>query len=250
MASQLTVTERDLRQLLDVVEQGRDADPEELFPRAVLRALAGLVPAEDVTFQRSRPLDREFVGLEEASLGVDELDNGWEDLFWRCYWEGGSCSRPQLTGDYTTVWKISDDLPGRRLANSIVGEWFRVAGVRHEMTIPLPARGAEDRRLLLFRTCGRDFTERERLLLTMLRPHIIEIHRSHERRRAGIPDLTVRQLQLLRLVADGHSNAQIAHRLLVAQGTVRKHLENIYERLGVTSRTAAVATVFPRTHSA
>ena len=91
---------------------------------------------------------------------------------------------------------------------------------------------------------GRDFTERERLLLTMLRPHFIEIHRAHERRRAGVPDLTTRQLQLLRLVADGHSNTQIARRLFVAEGTVRKHLENIYERLGVTSRTAAVATAF------
>jgi DNA-binding NarL/FixJ family response regulator len=37
---------------------------------------------------------------------------------------------------------------------------------------------------------------------------------------------------------------------LVAEGTVRKHLENIYERLGVTSRTAAVATAFRRTYSA
>ena len=74
--------------------------------------------------------------------------------------------------------------------------------------------------------------------------------KTHERRRAGVPDLTSRQLQLLRLVADGHSNTQIAHRLFVAEGTVRKHLENIYERLGVTSRTAAVATAFPATHSA
>lgn len=84
----------------------------------------------------------------------------------------------------------------------------------------------------------------------LLRPHIVEIGRAHERRRAGVPDLTSRQLQLLRLVADGHSNTQIAHRLFVAEGTVRKHLENIYERLGVTSRTAAVATAFAVTHSA
>ncbi|TDD26707.1 response regulator transcription factor [Kribbella turkmenica] len=79
----------------------------------------------------------------------------------------------------------------------------------------------------------------------MLRPHLVEVYRDLERRRAGIPDLTSRQLELLRLVAEGHSNTQIARRLFVAEGTVRKHLENIYERLGVTSRTAAVATAFP-----
>lgn len=244
------VTERDLRRLLDVVECGRQADPEELFPRGLLTALTGLIPAEDVTFQVTRPLDRVVVGVEECTVEADMVPPGWEELFWRSYWEGETCCRPQLTGDYTSVWKISDYLSRRQLANSVVGEWFRVAGIRHEIAVPLPVRGGEDRRILLFRTAGRDFTERERLLLTMLRPHFVEVLRAHERRRARVPDLTTRQLQLLQLVADGHSNTQIAHRLFVAEGTVRKHLENIYERLGVSSRTAAVATAFPRAHSA
>jgi DNA-binding CsgD family transcriptional regulator len=246
----MTVTEHDLRRMLDVVERGRLADPDEVFPHALLAALAELVPAEEVTFQVSRPLDREVVAQEEFGIVPDPLPDGWEELFWRSYWEGETCCRPQLTGDYQSVWKVSDYLSDRQLANSIVGEWFRVIGARHEIAVPLPARGAEDRRMLLFRSEGRDFTERERLLLAMLRPHFVEVLRAHERRRAGIPDLTARQLQLLQLVADGHSNTQIAHRLFVAEGTVRKHLENIYERLGVTSRTAAVATAFPRTHSA
>jgi ATP/maltotriose-dependent transcriptional regulator MalT len=104
--------------------------------------------------------------------------------------------------------------------------------------------------VLLSRASGRDFSERERLLLRMLRPHLMEIRRDLERRRAGTPDLTSRPWQLLRLVAAGYSNTQIARRLVVAEGTVRKHLENIYERLGVTSRTAAVATAFPLADSA
>ncbi|WP_328526020.1 helix-turn-helix domain-containing protein [Kribbella sp. NBC_00359] len=250
MVDQLTITERDLRTMLDVVDQGRNADPEELFPRDLLRGLADLVPAEYISYQVSRPLDHEFIGLELVGDDPHDLEDGWEDLFWRSYWEGETCCRPQLTGDYDTVWRVSDYLTERQMADTIVGEWCRLTGVRHEVAVPLPVRGAEDRRLLLFRTSGCDFTERERLLLTMLRPHFIEVLRAHERRRAGVPDLTTRQLQLLRLVADGHSNTQIAHRLFVAEGTVRKHLENIYERLGVTSRTAAVATAFSRTHSA
>jgi DNA-binding NarL/FixJ family response regulator len=42
-------------------------------------------------------------------------------------------------------------------------------------------------------------------------------------------------------VAAGHSNADIAQRLFLSENTVRKYLENIYERLSVSSRTAAVA---------
>jgi DNA-binding NarL/FixJ family response regulator len=57
----------------------------------------------------------------------------------------------------------------------------------------------------------------------------------------GVPDLTPRQWEILRLVADGLSNAQIARAVSLSEGTVRKHLENVYGRLEVASRTAAVA---------
>ncbi|MFI6673725.1 response regulator transcription factor [Kribbella sp. NPDC050470] len=245
MVEQLTVTERDLRRMFDVIDRGREAGPDEVYPRELMRALGELIPADDVTFQVSRPLEREFVALEEVTEEDVVIEDGWEELFWQSYWYADVCSRPQRTGDYESVWKVSDYLSAAQLGRSPVGEWFRLNGVHSEIAVPFPATGAEDRRLLLFRGTGPDFTERERLLLRMLRPHFIEVHRALERRRAGIPDLTNRQLELLRLVAAGHSNTQIARRLFVAEGTVRKHLENIYERLGVTSRTAAVATAFP-----
>jgi DNA-binding NarL/FixJ family response regulator len=50
---------------------------------------------------------------------------------------------------------------------------------------------------------------------------------------------------VLHLVAAGHTNTQIARRLGLSEGTVRTHLENIYERLQVSSRTAAVIRAFP-----
>jgi len=68
--------------------------------------------------------------------------------------------------------------------------------------------------------------------------------RKFTRRRAGAPRLTARQWELLRLVAAGHSNADIARQLFLSENTVRKHLENIYQRLSVSSRTAAVALAF------
>jgi DNA-binding CsgD family transcriptional regulator len=62
-----------------------------------------------------------------------------------------------------------------------------------------------------------------------------------EQRGAG--PLTEREREILDLVAAGKTNAQIAETIWVAPGTVRKHLENIYEKLGVHSRTAAVAAL-------
>lgn len=52
-------------------------------------------------------------------------------------------------------------------------------------------------------------------------------------------ELTDREIQVLRWISDGKSNQQIAEILGVALGTVRKHVENIFNKLGVDSRTAA-----------
>jgi DNA-binding CsgD family transcriptional regulator len=56
------------------------------------------------------------------------------------------------------------------------------------------------------------------------------------------PPLTDREREILELVAAGKTNAEIAEAIWIAPGTVRKHLEHVYEKLGVHSRTAAVAT--------
>jgi len=105
--------------------------------------------------------------------------------------------------------------------------------------------GGRSLRLVLHRGPGRDFSERDRALLTLLRPHLHQAYLDGEGRRRGIPQLTRRQWELLRLVAAGHTNAQIARRLGLSEGTVRTHLQNIYGRLQVSSRTAAVTRAFP-----
>jgi DNA-binding CsgD family transcriptional regulator len=55
--------------------------------------------------------------------------------------------------------------------------------------------------------------------------------------------LTPREQEILDLVAEGRTNAQIAERLWVSPGTVHKHLDNVYAKLGVHTRTAAAAFV-------
>jgi DNA-binding NarL/FixJ family response regulator len=52
-------------------------------------------------------------------------------------------------------------------------------------------------------------------------------------------DLTARELEILQLLVDGHSNARLAQMLWVTEQTVKFHLSNIYRKLGVASRAEA-----------
>jgi DNA-binding NarL/FixJ family response regulator len=68
------------------------------------------------------------------------------------------------------------------------------------------------------------------------------------RREAGLREvaalLTAREIEIVRLVAEGLRNQAIAERLHISEGTVKVHLHNIYEKLGVDSRVAL--TVYAR----
>ena len=56
-----------------------------------------------------------------------------------------------------------------------------------------------------------------------------------------VDPISDRELEILNLIADGMSNREAAGKLIVATSTVKKHLENIYGKLGVHNRTRAVA---------
>jgi ATP/maltotriose-dependent transcriptional regulator MalT len=58
--------------------------------------------------------------------------------------------------------------------------------------------------------------------------------------------LSARELEVLRLVAAGRTNRQIAAELVVSEHTVARHMQNIFGKLGVSSRTAATAFAFER----
>jgi len=107
---------------------------------------------------------------------------------------------------------------------------------------PWPRGGAQ---MLIFRGPGPDFSERDRDLLALLQPHLDQAYIDAERRRCWPPPLTPRQQELMRLIAAGHTNAKIARQLGITEGTVRSHLEDIYARLQVSNRAAAVARAFP-----
>ncbi|HSB42892.1 MAG TPA: LuxR C-terminal-related transcriptional regulator, partial [Methylomirabilota bacterium] len=68
--------------------------------------------------------------------------------------------------------------------------------------------------------------------------------------RAGVArapgGLTAREVEVLRLVAEGKTNREIAKMLALSDHTVRRHLQNIFNKIGVSSRAAATAFAFQR----
>ena len=62
--------------------------------------------------------------------------------------------------------------------------------------------------------------------------------------RSDAHGLSERELEVLRLVAAGKTNREIASALVVSQHTVARHVQNIFGKLGVSSRTAATAFAF------
>jgi DNA-binding CsgD family transcriptional regulator len=127
---------------------------------------------------------------------------------------------------------------------------FRVTGAVDEIHVNLDPPRRWKTQLAAFGT--RDFGPRERLIMRLVRPHLSAVYRAARlRRRLAGPEgtldersaagLTPRECEVMQLVGEGRSNAEIASVLVVELSTVRKHLEHVYAKLGVGSRTAALA---------
>ncbi|MFE0152395.1 response regulator [Nonomuraea sp. NPDC059007] len=64
--------------------------------------------------------------------------------------------------------------------------------------------------------------------------------------RAPADPLSARELEILRLIADGATNREAAAQLFISEATVKSHVLHIYAKLGVNDRAAAVAVAFRR----
>jgi DNA-binding CsgD family transcriptional regulator len=249
MVAPVAVSETDLHTLLGMVSDDRADLPPQGLPWSLLHDLTGQIRCDVVCFAGFDTPQETIWFAQDIPPDDSEYD---DRAFWDNYRDCEVCSYPDRTGDLRSVLKISDFYSARqRHSTGMYTNWFGPDGIEHELALALPAGPGPATgprrtvRLLLQRGPGPDFSERDRALLALLRPHLHQAYLDAERRRCGTPLLTPRHWELLHLVAAGHTNAQIARRLGVTEGTVRIHLQNIYRRLQVSSRTAAVTRAFP-----
>jgi DNA-binding CsgD family transcriptional regulator len=211
----------------------------------VVQGLLQVLPAEVASLN-----DLEIRAKESAEVELTDQDVPEEPFvqFWLHFWGSLTCSYTERHDRLRhEVMATSDFYTDRQWhSTGMYTEVLGPAGLDQELIIPLPGPAGIARRLIFVRSPGSGFTDREHAAAILLQPHISDALRQHARRSAARL-LTARQLELLQLVAAGHDNAAIARRLGISRLTVRKHLENVFARLGVPSRTAAIAQAFPDT---
>jgi DNA-binding CsgD family transcriptional regulator len=255
MSTPVRASDQDLRALAAIVSQDRPdlPDGEGLLPPSLLADLMGQIRCDGISVEHYDTGRQVFTWLQGSDADDDSgVPEDWAQVFWTHYWDCLICSHPVRTGDLRAVVKTSDFYSARQWhSTGMYTDCMRPQGIEHHLKLALPelpeAAAAPGRyvRLVFHRCPGPDFSERDRALLVLLRPHLHQAYLDAEQRRHPVPRLTPRQNDLLRLLAAGHTNTQIARRLGISEGTVRTHLENIYERLNVSSRTAAVTRAFP-----
>lgn len=324
---------RDLRRALAFALHSERECGVEPLPAPALDALRELVPSTAVSWHEWC-VDTGRVRFAVSSEDPDRTVSVWEEYprYRREDPLPGGCEGvgPCLPPFVDRTLRVSDVQGTRAFRRSgLYGAICRPLGVDHVMKLFLPVeRGMA--RSVVFDRSGRDFGERDRLVVDLLRPHFVHLVRVARARRlaaalaagaeehgelvvvnpagwvefATVPgrrlmngygvvppdgrvgsavrdrlltpaggsltidvgrrvlvvrpldghpgalvlrehpaseSLTSRELQVMALVGEGLSNAQVAAHLWIAPGTVRKHLENVYAKLGVRSRTAALA---------
>jgi DNA-binding CsgD family transcriptional regulator len=253
MTAPVTVSEKDLRTLLGIVQDTRDDLPDAGLPVSLLTELTdqircdnlSLLGAEFLVARKAESWEQEIPPTDLS--GIDEMaTEGFNWIEFTGY--------PDLSGDLRSVTKVSDFYSARQWHSTVAyTDAFRHLGMgEHVLQLCLPGQlgpaawpfcgGAK---MLIFRGPGPDFSDRDRDLLALLQPHLNQAYLDAERRRCWPPPLTPRQRELMRLIAAGHTNAKIARQLGITEGTVRSHLQDIYTRLQVSNRAAAVARAFP-----
>ncbi len=223
---------------------------------AVLDVVRDCAEAPNAAAYRQRALDgvRRLVPCAVATLNEVDLRNG----DWRV---SGDPPEAVFDGYVQALLRHADRHPLMRhqlrsrdgRARTISDFTTRLGFLRQDSAESVYGRlGLEDTVAISFPGLGglvgvalsdrwQRFGDRDRAVLDLVRPHLAGAWRA-----VAAGPLTPRELEVLRLVAAGRTDKQIAAELCIQRRTASKHLEHIYEKLGVNTR-AAAADMLPRT---
>jgi DNA-binding CsgD family transcriptional regulator len=236
----MAVAERDVRLALEIVEAAAATQNGSPFGPELLDAMLEAVPALNVEYVEWKFHETTSFGIARPYAIWPEQEELAELMTHACW------SYPLRDVDRSTSvepLRITDVVSTRAFRKTACYAVMRPFGVEFELKLWLPAPPRHSRCFEFNRGHGSDFSDRNVALLRLVRPHLARLRARWER--APRPaQLTERERDVLELVAQGLTNREVAARLFISSGTVRTHLEHVYEKLGVRSRAGAVAAAF------
>lgn len=237
----MTTAEAHLRRMADVLAEARQDLSDGLPPISLLWGLQRLVPCDAASFCELDIPTRRALNSQET---IEEDGECGMDAYWRWRHQHLQCLQVCRPHDVPETTQMADFLSVRELRNLPIYTDF-LAPHPNIADIALPTAPNRTRVFQFFRTGSKPFTDHEMTTLELMAPHVYDIYKEAARKRRPPVRLTHRELDVLRCVARGLNTPQIAEQLVVSPSTVRKHLENAFGKLEVSSRIAAVARVFP-----
>jgi DNA-binding CsgD family transcriptional regulator len=243
---------RDLHACLDAVRalSAATAAGEGFLDQGV-RILPRLVPSE-ITHVSICDLDtgnRRVVSDQPGAISKRHLE------VFNHYFRDHPLVRAHGRNPAAATVRISDLTPPADFVRSpVFNDYYRPIGIDYAIAVPIHVRGPE-LVSFVFNRKGRDFSVRDRACLESIRPHLGDLYRlsgelesaraawgvpSPAQRAPVDPRLTAREREVLDWLAGGKTDRDIGDILCISPRTVHKHLQRIYEKLGVETRTAAV----------
>ena len=246
MTPPFTTAEVHLRRMADLLDEARQDASDAVPPESLLLGLQRLVPCDCACFSELDVPTRIHVNEQETpyddwgDVGGDATLEG----YWRWRHQHLQCVEVARVHTSPQVTQMTDFMSLRELMRlPIYTEHLRP--FKCIAAVALPTAPGRTRVYQFFRKAPKPFNDHEMTTLGLLAPHLYALYQEAALRHRSPVRLTRRELDVLRCVARGMSTPQIAEQLVVSTSTVRKHLENAFNRLGVSSRVAAVARVFP-----
>jgi len=240
----ITLREADMRRVIEFLNYTAELEGDRPFDKPLLSLMRKLIPSPLIAYgdlDRKRRIYHDGAASTEIE-GEPDADRYW-DLVHQC----PTLAYRDRTSDPLAM-RITDLISAREWRElPLYRERFWPFRLDYAMEIGMPAPAGRDRMFCLWREYGsRDLSDRDRDILDVIRPHLVRRQELADlRARIGAAPaavgLTPREREILGLVAQGKTNAEVAAYLWVAPSTVKKHLENVYEKLDVSGRAAAVA---------
>jgi DNA-binding CsgD family transcriptional regulator len=240
---------RDYEGVLSFLEDAHAVEEPAPFTTHLLDQLASLAHCELATFFEHAP----GTNVITAYVPCSKEEPTWPGVDDSYYTSTRTVELQRWRARSTGPIVLADVFPRRLRIEPDFNLNYKECGVADEIAVALDRDHPWTAHLAV--SGSRDFGERERLILQLLQPHLAALYRAAAlRRRVGAASdaarlLTRREREVTAHVSNGLTNAEIARVLVIEPSTVRKHLEHVFEKLGVSSRTAAVAKLHEKATS-